>query len=254
VNPARCGSNYNLYGIRYGASAEVPNVSTVTPAYWINFLQKYVTKNRLGTGATTAEEAADAQRSVLWGCPAFGKYASTAIGGFNRVQNGYGWNYVPTYTATYPALGVSYPPNYFAGTEPGKNSILDSNVLWVNNPTPTTGTWFKFNAYTRPAERCLAADAQFWIVEALAPPLTGVIPPQKISNNSVTYSAGVSGQTLFDFYRHGKYPPIEVYGNSGYYNANGGKVSFNILYCDGHVSNTPDRADAYRSVRMRFPG
>jgi prepilin-type N-terminal cleavage/methylation domain-containing protein/prepilin-type processing-associated H-X9-DG protein len=255
--PARVSNNYNLDGIRYGAASEVPNVSTVTPAYWISFLAKYVTKGKVGTASTTGWEAAEAQKTVLWGCPTFERYVSNTIGGFNRIQNGYGFNYTPTYTANDPPLMQTYPRGYadnsLGPNRPGLNSILASTNQW-RQPTPTSGTWFKANRYTKPAQRVLVADGQFWIIEAYAPPLNGDIPPQKIYNNTNTYSDGISGQTLYDFYRHGKYPPIERHGPGGYYSKVGGKVAYNILYCDGHVSGTQDRRDAYRAMRQRFPG
>jgi prepilin-type N-terminal cleavage/methylation domain-containing protein/prepilin-type processing-associated H-X9-DG protein len=255
--PARATNNYNLDGIRYGAASDVPNVSSTTPAYWINFLAKYVTKSKMGTASTAAWEAAEAQKTVLWGCPSFERYVSNTVGGFNRVQNGYGFNYTPTYSSNDPVSGGSYPRGYsdnsLGPNTPGLNSIVASTNNWLQS-RPTSGTWFKFNQYTKPAQRVLAADAQFWIIEALAPPMNGDIPPQKLYNNTNTYSTGIAGQTLFDFYRHGKYPPIQVPGGGGYYNKVGGKVAYNILYCDGHVSATIDRRDAYRSLRQRFPG
>jgi prepilin-type N-terminal cleavage/methylation domain-containing protein/prepilin-type processing-associated H-X9-DG protein len=262
--PAQCRGAYNLYGVTYGAAASSTVngkvVATSTNAYWINFLQKYVagTKN-IGTASATNAEAIDAANSVLWGCGAFQRYASTALGGFNRVQNGYGWNYMPTYTPTDPPLGTSYPARALdtvaypgVPNTRGLNSFIGGASSWANGITH--GTWFKLNRYTQASERALSGDAQFWLVEALAPPLTGVIPQQKLYNNTATYSSGVSGQTLWDFYRHGKYPKIEVGGDTGYYSRDGGKVSFNILYADGHVSTSNDRSDGYKSIRRRFPG
>jgi prepilin-type N-terminal cleavage/methylation domain-containing protein/prepilin-type processing-associated H-X9-DG protein len=243
--PAKVATGrYNLDGIVHNAASDVANVSTTASPYWYSFLAKYATKNRLGNASTSAAEAADAQKSILWGCPAFQKYISIAsLGGFSRLQPGFGINHFPTYTPYYPDLGTSYP---------GANdsTVVGSSNHWVQSH-PTSGTWHKFTRYTKPAQRCLVADAQFWIVEAQAPPASGDIPGQKTYNNIETYS--LSGQTLFDFYRHGTYPPIQVRGSSGYYAKSGGKVSYNILYCDGHVTNVSDRAEAYRSIRQRFP-
>jgi prepilin-type processing-associated H-X9-DG protein len=59
---------------------------------------------------------------------------------------------------------------------------------------------------------------------------------------------------MIDVYRHGKYPKIRVYGSSGFYNTVGGKVAFNVLYCDGHVNTESDRRLAYKVLRMKFPG
>ena len=57
-------------------------------------------------------------------------------------------------------------------------------------------------------------------------------------------------ETSIDIYRHGKSPPAsgDAYAKSG------GRISFNILYCDGHVSTCVHGADAYKAIRMMFPG
>jgi len=57
--------------------------------------------------------------------------------------------------------------------------------------------------------------------------------------------------TVVDIYRHGTYP--KSIGN--FYSTFGGKIAFNILYADGHVTTiSGDAREAYRSVRMKFPG
>jgi prepilin-type processing-associated H-X9-DG protein len=110
------------------------------------------------------------------------------------------------------------------------------------------GRWMKQTEFTKPSQRALLADCRFWSLEALNP-VGGVIPGQEVRSTS-TYTPGVSGQTTFDFYRHGRYPSVE----GTQYSTSGGQVSYNILYCDGHVTTSNDRKDAYLSVRMKFPG
>ena len=81
--------------------------------------------------------------------------------------------------------------------------------------------------------------------------------------NDSMYNTGISGQTTFDYYRHGTYPgmiatytsPSGTFGSGGpCFDPRGGKVSYNILYWDGHAASSNDRTEAYRSVRMRYPG
>jgi prepilin-type processing-associated H-X9-DG protein len=97
----------------------------------------------------------------------------------------------------------------------------------------------------------------FTLVELLgakAVPATGVIPAQKIWSRLVgQYSAGINGQATYDFYRHGKNPPVQVPGDTGYYAVVGGKYAYNILYCDGHEATSTDPAEGYRAARLRFP-
>jgi prepilin-type processing-associated H-X9-DG protein len=54
-----------------------------------------------------------------------------------------------------------------------------------------------------------------------------------------------------DLWRHGKYP--STVGNTTF-DAGGGTVNYNVLYCDGHVESRTDAAEAYRAQRQRFPG
>jgi len=56
---------------------------------------------------------------------------------------------------------------------------------------------------------------------------------------------------MIDIYRHGKLPGSI---GSNLVDPKGGKVAYNILYADGHVSTERDGKEAYRSVRKKFPG
>jgi prepilin-type N-terminal cleavage/methylation domain-containing protein/prepilin-type processing-associated H-X9-DG protein len=230
---------YDIDGFFFGAPAETAT-STSTNPYWPAFLQKYVTKTKQGTSSKTAADAADAKaKSLFWGCPSFEGYITTAIGGFNRVQTGYGMNPWPT-----NARGT--------GTLDQDNPAVATKVMaWVR-PT-NLGTWHKANRWTQPAERALVTDSRFWMVESQVFPAGTPFPPEQPSfNGNYTYSnGGTTKQTMVDVFRHGKYPRLK---DAQTFQATGGKASFNILYADGHVANSVLQEDAYRATRMRFPG
>jgi prepilin-type processing-associated H-X9-DG protein len=57
-------------------------------------------------------------------------------------------------------------------------------------------------------------------------------------------------ETSIDIYRHGKYPNAQ----GDVFAKGGGKIAFNVLYCDGHVATCVHGGDAYRATRMKFPG
>jgi prepilin-type processing-associated H-X9-DG protein len=101
----------------------------------------------------------------------------------------------------------------------------------------------------------LSGDALFWLLEAQQPRVDAAgkvdVGQQDTKNNTVTYGGpDASFQTTADWYRHGKYPSL----NGPQFTSKGGKVSYNLLYCDGHVAQASDKADTYKGIRMRFPG
>jgi prepilin-type processing-associated H-X9-DG protein len=203
--------------------------------YWYTFLTKYATKAKLGTTSTNANEAAGARQTIFWGCTEWQGYYSTAIGGVNRTQLGYGMNVYPLFTESNPGLGGGVAPKSAATMSQG-----DGN----------SGGFFKAKFWTHPTQRALIADCNFWLDDCIAAPASGIMPGQKMlfNNNPILPYAG---STLVDTYRHGKYPGPS--GDGITYSATGGKVAYNILYCDGHVSTVPERTEAIRSLRMRYP-
>jgi prepilin-type N-terminal cleavage/methylation domain-containing protein/prepilin-type processing-associated H-X9-DG protein len=240
------GAAFNLYAgenkgffpvAKYDATYSFDS-GTVNPAYWPNFLAKYMTKTKFGLGATSAEEAADARKSIFWACPAFDGYRSTQVGGIALVQNGYGMNAYPAFKPDYPAPGNS---------PPGSDAALAAGTL--------TGKFRKQNAWSPASEKALVTDSRFWLAESLNPPANGPYPPSIVSqeniNNSNTYTPGRSDQTTVDVYRHGKYPGM---GSGTTFDPWGGKIGFNVLYADGHVATSSEGREAYRCIRMKFPG
>ena len=226
---------YNVNGFNYTSNLFLPD-----------FIAKYVTKGKYGVASGSDSNAAvDVRKTVLWGCPAWDGYMSNTTGGVNRIQSGIAMNALPAYEANAPAPGVNLAwgaPQY-AGS-----------VIYPGFP-PTSwnrykGVWNKFNAWTHPSQRCLLADSLFWIADSYSAPTDNSFPGETLLANVQAYPT--SHSTTIDWYRHGKYPPAA--GDGKNFAANGGKVSYNILYADLHVATATDKAEAYRSIRMRYPG
>jgi prepilin-type processing-associated H-X9-DG protein len=253
--PLRCITNYRL-----SFSSNPPINYDGPQTYWMYFLAKYVSKGKFGkyTGAT-AQDAAYAMNSVLWGCPAFQPIASAsttiAVGGVAVVYTGYGMNGFPEYTPTYPPLNADQYNLLGDGLSPG----LDTRAVSAVNCTPaqnwsniTTGRWYKQKAYTNPAERALIGDCRVYVLEAMSAPGPQGIAAQADLSGSIFWAGGPDpGQTSYDFYRHGKYPKR---ANANTFNKVGGNVAYNVLYADGHVRTLVMREEGFKAARMRWPG
>jgi prepilin-type N-terminal cleavage/methylation domain-containing protein/prepilin-type processing-associated H-X9-DG protein len=228
-------AKYNIDGIDY------PVPSSSLGAYWFTFLAKYVTKAKVGEASgASAGEAAYARASVFWGCPNWDGHRTGAPGGINRVQLGYGATWWPDATPTNPASGSYVPPS-------ARSSFIQN---WTPTSNSFTGKWWKQKTYgVNGANKALVADSRFWALTSDAGPTNGVLPKQPYIQN-VTDMNGPN-QTYTDIYRHGTYPKV-VPGNQ--FSNIGGKIAFNVLYCDGHVATSVDWREAYRMVRQRFPG
>ena len=237
------GQAYFMYAIDYKGYwpvSAVEDYDGLTPAYWQNIIGKYVTRAKIGvTSGTSDQDAIFARRSILWGCPVFEGYFTGTVGGVNRVQTGFGMNCEARMREDYPSPTNLSTIGSATATGPLEKALIR---------TYSWGRWMKQTEFTKPAQRALIADCRFWSLEALNP-AGGVIPGQEV-RSTATYTSGVSGQTTFDFYRHGRTPSVE----GTQYSTSGGSVAFNILYCDGHVATATDRKEAYLSVRMKFPG
>jgi prepilin-type processing-associated H-X9-DG protein len=253
---------YEFNGMTYGAPAVIPGKAVTEAAWWVNFLSKYLSKTTKGGAGDTDLATSAKAREQVWWCPAWqGVYETRAnIAQMSEMQHhysGYALNYMPTYTSSWP------PPTVPTSEPPIKDQIFV--VLRADGTIDPnkSGTWMKASKYTHPAERALIADSWYQALEAKHKSNPAVIANAAYqhaiapdgNNNGISDSAPMSGtgQTTFDWYRHGKYPKLLMPGNEGYFDRNGGKVSYNILYADGHVANSANIGDSYKSVRMRFP-
>jgi prepilin-type N-terminal cleavage/methylation domain-containing protein/prepilin-type processing-associated H-X9-DG protein len=235
----------NGYSLLYGGSSVASN-----PVYWPNFIARYATKARVGTaiaGGNTIQQQL-AKNTIIWGCPAFTAYSGTGPGGEAVFYTGYGMNPDPMYGQMTPP-GTSPPGTFeltkFRSFEPGPLTSYG-----------TPGTWYRQKDYTKPTERCLIADGRAYTVESRPAPTSGNLPDgvvsQHMDNMTTLWSAATGdNQTTIFIYRHGTYPKQD---SADSFNPAGGKISFNVLYCDGHVATCTHGADAYKAIRMRFPG
>ena len=238
--------------------------------YWMYFLAKYVSKGKFAPYAgAKPEDLAYAMRSVLWGCPNFQPIfttsTNTGIGGTAVVYTGYGYNGFPEYTPAYPKVNAAPPYNLLGDS---LTTALDtkavSSIAFVAPKTNASGWanynfghWYKQTDYTKPGERALLGDCRAYVLEAMSADSEATIAGQADLNSpgNVFWTANSGstdpGQTSYDFYRHGKYPQ-HVTSNS--FSPTGGKVGFNVLFADGHVSTLIQRQDGFKAARMRFPG
>lgn len=221
--------------------------------YWFNFIQKYVTKGKVGVDTTSVTELADARlKTVIWGCPEWTGIVSGAAGdGINRVQVGYAMNIWPTFSATNPR-GLSRFPGA------AERAHIENWPL-----SSQTGKFTLAKTYQRQGDqRILLADSRWWALEsdqvtATAGKINYPLEPI-IINSRPSYTQLTGGNTSVDLFRHGKAPPIKVVppavGTGLYADSNQKRYSYNALWCDGHVTTENDIAPAYKGLRMRLPG
>jgi prepilin-type N-terminal cleavage/methylation domain-containing protein/prepilin-type processing-associated H-X9-DG protein len=230
------GYTYDIDGIAYPSTSSGRSYN----AMWFNFISRYITKYKSGGAVTTNQEAQLQHGTLVWGCPAWeGYYLSNQVGNYSVVQTGYGMNGWPTMSKTNPKLTNNLP----AATE----TVFIQG--WFPKGT-SQGKFYKQVVWAKDgAERCLVADSMYWLVESeQVPPPNGMVGQGDLSNGSAVFF--IPGSTTIDAYRHGKYP---AHATTGQFALTGGKVLYNILYVDGHVSGSADRTQAFRSTRMRYP-
>jgi prepilin-type processing-associated H-X9-DG protein len=207
------------------ASQQYKNsAGTVIVYYWFNFISKYITKAKFGKEAVTSAEIEAAHNSILWGCPSWDNKGFADI-----YQTGYGMNQDPAFTATFPV---------------GASTADADKAMIRNDYSPSLiGRFYKINQWTHSSERALLADNIYWVLEVDKPNANGTFPAQPAPEGSTFPNA------TYSFWRHGTFPPIKgaVFADTG------GKIAYNVLFCDGHCQTLADKKSGYIAVRQRFP-
>jgi len=259
--PLRAAGNVaaNNYQISY-TSYNPPITTALANQHWFTFLGKYVTRTLQGqvvTGNTGADRQFAQQNNIIWGCPAWDPLiAGGFTGGTNTNNTGYGFNGFPEYTPAYPAAGACIGDTFTGIPCPDANAVsgvISNGADWGK---PKNGRWYKFVQYTKPAERALVGDGDWYFIES-TPGTDPLTKGQHLINDANAVwidGTGKTAETQLDCYRHGRLPPVAQSGNGGYYQVKGGKIAYNVLFCDGHVATLTDRESAFRCTRMRYPG
>jgi prepilin-type N-terminal cleavage/methylation domain-containing protein/prepilin-type processing-associated H-X9-DG protein len=216
-------------------------------AYWFNFLNRYVSKNTIGINGGNLQSNADARKTVVWGCSAFDGYppaaGTSSAFDVNPVQIGYCMNGYPTFDTNYPAVFGTNPPA----------AELSFNTAWRPG---AAGGFFKQTIWGKhSSERMLIADGKIWLgYSGPVSATTGGVPrtdhmvPTQYGDVNQNVSSNESNVSMW---RHGKLPAKQ---GDGFYNPNKSKVSYNVLYVDGHVNTETAPKVAYTSIRMKYPG
>jgi prepilin-type N-terminal cleavage/methylation domain-containing protein/prepilin-type processing-associated H-X9-DG protein len=265
------GGSYSLYSVDYNQPVDQPNppygqrITARDACFWFDFLAKYLTTGHGGSGDATAAEQGVTQRSVIWGCPAWDGYPDTSAGsnaaivnggaGLNRQYVGYAYNYEPDWNPGDKTVAGGNSTRYAQYS----NDIRSSDNFSTHNFTSSNGQtakWFKLQDYKPSASRAIVADSYDWRLEAQCWNGQGLWPQQKTHTLAGQVYPGTprTPGTTFDYYRHGKFPPLaSTTAGVPYFKSVGGKIAYNILYADGHVLMSADRADAYRGFFQTFP-
>jgi hypothetical protein len=218
-------------------------VSINDVARWSNLIAKYLMKSDSGAVQNAQQMNDQLTKTVVWGCPTFDGFVVASNN--NSLKGGVNRNYLPYAVNRYPTMTATWP------TPGGPVAFPSPNADYQFEPSSTKGTWYKLVQLKNASDRALMADARWSFLEARAPASSDAIPGQPLNQNQATYVGGTSSAgSTYDFYRHGKYPPP---ADDKSFQRTGGKVAYNILYSDMHVSTATDRETGYKAVRMRFP-
>ena len=161
--PMWCRPNYAIY-----FPGNPPTMYNTSYTYWMYFLAKYSTHSNISASGNSTDISLATQSSILWGCPNFVPVAGTGAlsnNGIQTVYTGYGMNGYPEYTSTFPAVSGNQYDVIGDGITP-TNTGLVASVITTDNWQTYTGKWYKYSAWTNPAERALVGDCIAYNLEA----------------------------------------------------------------------------------------
>ena len=199
------------------------------------FLLKYFSKK--GYTNAAGKRLGDFVGTPLWGCPTVEKLDADISASSAEFNSGYGMGpyamysentFVGSNSGPLPALGYPEKGGHWAMINGDKGNVASGNQ----------GRYFKQSGWRRPAQKGIIGDGRSWFLETRSvADKASIVDPTPVG--AMGYDSAASHQ--FDKWRHaskrGKKNP----------------VSFNMLFCDGHVGEITSIEDAFRSMRLKFP-
>jgi prepilin-type processing-associated H-X9-DG protein len=181
------------------------------------------------------------RNSVLWGCPSWSKFGTSAAQYNYGANNGYGMNPFP-FAPNDLSVGTTLPEGRPSGIQPAKWAwIVDKGH---NAAYEVPGKYFKASQWKRGAERALIYDAQhsagYWTAKSVNTSWPYGFPDSTPAILTFPVRGTATGFNV-DFTRHTKSKPGSIKPT---------EIGTNVLYCDGHAATVSAR-DAYRAIRFR---
>lgn len=213
--------------------------------YWSDKIYPYLLKQALPINSFTKASADAYMASVLW-CPSWlGDHPELYVYNpgdaqayTNRFKTGYGYNIWFGYRTDYP------------NTNPDSQLPSAKVAMRAAGFYGSTGKYYKRNEISDQANRMLVADTNLWMIGMKVTDAQGSLAGQYVySAIAAEDSNSPAGAMNIDRFRHGKFPSA----SGTRFNTTGGKVSYNVLFVDGHAATLNSVSDGYKAIRMRYP-
>ena len=183
------------------------------------------------------------RNSVLWGCPSWSKFGTSAAQYDYGSNNGYGQNPFPMAPEDDTTETTAARDGSAAGIKPSKWAYIIDPGHTVGG-TAVRGRYFKASQWKRGAERALVYDAQhsagYWTSILVNPRWPYGAPDSTPATLTFPVRGTATGFNV-DFTRHAKAKPGSVKPTD---------LGVNVLFVDGHAATLSAR-ETYRAVRFK---
>ena len=172
------------------------------------------------------------RKSVLWGCPSWGRITAGGTQYEFGSNNGYAMN-------IFPNAPNDIDSAHIYGLVPKRTAAIRNHSI---AGSPFVGSYHKMTAWSRPGDRALVFDGvhnggyfadKGWN--------TAINPPYAVLDPTIILPLSPNSNYPIDWNRHGKSKPGKVRAS---------ELTLNMLFCDGHAAPVSAR-EAYKAIRFQ---